>query len=638
MRPPSADRRPPTIRDDSGTPALGTVEAGTRMAVDPSTTLGQHPGAGSPAAVGGRRAAVEQPVAAALFDGQQFAVVGVFLLLLVLVGAPVLTIIWMSLGRNLPGQARSLSMQNYASVLSDPFLLEVVGNTVAFAGVTLAVTFLFLVPLTFLLTRTDLPFRWGFVVLLSVVILVPTFLRAIGWILLLSPQIGLINKGFQALFGLAQPPFTIYSMLGMAFVQGISFVPAGFFMLSAAYRAMDPSLEEAAYTSGLGKLRTFLRVNLPLTLPALLGVFIYLFMTAISVFEAPAIIGLPARIFVLSSVIYLRVHPQTGLPDYAVAGAYGSVMLILGIALSVLYFQAVKQSRRFVVVSGKGYRPKTIKLGRWKPAAVAFVVFFFLVESGIPLAMLIWTSLTPYLMVPSVEALGQLSLANYSNVFARAGARMVWNTVILVALAPLMAVALSIMVGWIVTRTRSRLRAAVDALAFLPHAVPHILFAVALSYLALLFRQQVPLYGSIFLIVLAHGIAYLSFGSRAINSAMIQIHRELEEAGRLSGLSALGTLRRIVVPLVTAAVFSSWFWIALLSYREVTAALMLYVQSNDVLSAMIWMMWREGQTGAVAALGTVMVLVLTALMGVVGYFFRDVLTARASGVEGPVGR
>ena len=566
-------------------------------------------------------------------DGQHVAAYGVLLVLLVVVGAPLLTVLWMSLRRGLPGQASALSLDNYLSAYGNPAFLQVLLNTFVFAFLTLAVTFVFLLPITFLLTRTDLPFRWGFIVLLSVTIVVPTFLRAIGWIMLLSPQIGIVNQLLMGLFGLGEAPLSIYSMAGMAFVQGLSFVPAGFFMLSAAYRAMDPALEEAAYTSGLGRLRTFLSVDLPLTTPAVLGVFVYLFMLAISVFEAPAIIGLPGRIFVLSSLIYLRVQPNFGLPDYGGAGAYGVAMLLLGLTLSAVYLRAISQSRRYTVISGKGYRPKTIQLGSWKPAALAFVLLFFVLEIGLPLGMLGWTSVTPYMMLPSAEALGLLTLANYGQIFVHTGPQMITNTVILVALAPLLALVLSVLSAWIVTRTRSRVRGAVDVLAFLPQAVPHILFAVALAYLALLLRSAIPLYGSIAIIVLAHGTAFLAFGSRALNAAMIQIHRDLEEAGRVAGLSGLGTLREVVVPLVVGAMFSSWFWIALLSYREVTMALILNTRSNEVLATAIWAMWRDGKVGPVAALGTVLVLVLVGVLLIGGLLFRRVVMARAASAD-----
>jgi ABC-type spermidine/putrescine transport system permease subunit I len=189
----------------------------------------------------------------------------------------------------------------------------------------------FAVPLSWLLMRTDIPFKKTFYVLLTVGILIPVFLRTIAWILLLSPRIGLLNKWLMAAFDLTGPPLSLYNIAGMAFIQGISFVPGAFFMLSAAYRAMDPSLEEAAYTAGVGKLTTFLRINIPLTLPTIAAVMVYLFMTGIAVFEVPAIVGLPARILVLSALIYTATSPPTGLPEYGIAGAYGGIMLAAGI-------------------------------------------------------------------------------------------------------------------------------------------------------------------------------------------------------------------------------------------------------------------------------------------------------------------
>ncbi len=562
----------------------------------------------------------------------------VLALLVVAVGIPLVAVAEMSFHRGLPGRASPFTLDNFVNLAQDPFFGETIANTLTFAAETLVVTFIFLVPLTFLLSRSDLPFRFGFVLLLSSSILVPTFLRAIGWIMLLAPEIGIINRSLMSAFGLHEPPFPIYSMAGMAFVQGLSFVPAGYFMLAGAYRAMDPALEEAAYTSGLGKLRTFARVNVPLTLPALLGVLIYLFMTAISVFEAPAILGIPARIFVMSSVIALGVQPEVGLPNYGQAGVYGLIMLAFGLALGALYFRVIGRASRYAVVTGRGYRPRAIRLGRWKVVALAFVLLYFLLDIALPVGMLVWASVMPYLIVPSMEALRLLTLDNYTTMFDAIGPRMVGNTLFLVVVAPLLATTLSVLAAWIVTRTRSRIRGLVDLFSFLPHAVPSILFAVSLSYLALLLRPIVSLYGSIVLIALAHAIAYLAFGSRALNAAMIQIHRELEEAGRLAGLTAIGTLRKVVLPLVLPAVLSSWFWIALLSYREVTMALMLYVQGNDVLSTTIWSLWRRGHSGEVAALGTVLVALLLALIFVVSFAFRRFTSARAATLAGSVGR
>ena len=204
------------------------------------------------------------------------------------------------------------------------------------------------------------------------------------------------------IFALSEPPFNLYSLTGMAFVQGVSFVPGAFFMLAAAYRSMDPSLEEAAYTSGVGKLRTFLKINIPITWPAIAGVMVYLFMTAIAVFEVPAIIGLPARIHVLSSLIFTSTTPSTGLPDYGMAGAYGAIMLLLGLVLAFLYVRLVKQGKKYTVITGRGYRPREIALGAMEMGGARFCFLLSVASKFLfPSRCCCGPRCLPYLQLPS---------------------------------------------------------------------------------------------------------------------------------------------------------------------------------------------------------------------------------------------
>src|SRR5262250_3901910 len=220
---------------------------------------------------------------------------GLLVLLILMVGVPLIMVVLMSLRTDFPGEGGPLTLANFIAVYSSPGTYKVLLNTVAFAAGTVLVAISFAVPLVWLLMRTDLPFKGTIYVLMTVGILIPVFLRTIAWILLLSPRIGLVNQWAIQLFDLDHPLVSLYNIPGMAFIQGVSFVPAAFFMMAAAYRTMDPSLEEAAYTSGVSKFQTFLRINVPITWPAIAGVMVYLFMSAIAVFEVPAIIGFPAR-------------------------------------------------------------------------------------------------------------------------------------------------------------------------------------------------------------------------------------------------------------------------------------------------------------------------------------------------------
>ncbi|HZU07829.1 MAG TPA: iron ABC transporter permease [Chloroflexota bacterium] len=546
---------------------------------------------------------------------------GVLVLVGVLVGIPTLAVLVMSLRQGLPGQARPLTLANFAEVFSDPFTAHVMGNTLAFAAAAIGVTLLFAVPLVWLVTRTDLPGKETIYVLMTIGILIPVFLRVIGWILLFSPQIGIVNQALMAALGLSEPPLNLYNVIGMAVTQGVSFVPAAFFMIVAAYRAIDPALEEAAYTSGASRLQTVLRVNLPLTLPAILGVTVYLLMTAISVFETPALLGLPSRTFVLSSAIYFAVTPQTGLPKYGLAATYGLIMMALGLLASYLYFRVVSESKKYAVISGKGYRPRLLELGRWKWLGLGFVAFYFALEIFLPLAALLWASLLPYLQVPSPAALREVSLNNYLALPNYVSWTPILNTIILVLAAPTLTMLLSLACSWVVVRSRSAVRGPLDTLAFLPHAIPSIVFAVALAWLALSYRSWLPIYGSIVIIILAHTISHLAYGTRTMNSTMIQVHSELEEAGRLSGANALQVFYRILLPLVSPAIFNAWLWLALLSSREVTMALVLYAPSTEVLTTLVWKMWGSSWIGPVSALGVILIAVVTAIVFVLRSMF-----------------
>lgn len=540
---------------------------------------------------------------------------GLLAILVLVIGAPLAMVVLMSLRTGFPGEGGPLTFANFIEAYSDPGVYGILWNTLLFAVGTVSVALLFAVPLTWLLMRTDMPLKNTVYVLLTVGILIPVFLRTIAWILLLSPRIGLVNLWASQIFGLDRPLLSLYNLPGMAIIQGISLVPSAFFMLAAAYRAMDPALEEAAYTSGVSKLRTFLRINIPITLPAIAAVMVYLFMTAIAVFEVPFIIGLPSRILVLSSLIFTSTNPPTGLPAYGLAGAYGAVMLAAGLVFAYFYVRLMRQGKKYQVITGRGYRPREIALGRWKWPAMTFVMVYLSMEVFIPFLVLLWTSLLPYLQLPSVAALSGITLKNYLAIPDHIGLLPFINTAILMFAVPSLTMFLSVLISWAVIRTEVSFRGALDVMAFLPHAIPSILLAVGVGYLGLAYRALFPFYGTILIIVIAHTINWIAYGTRTTNGVMIQLHRELEEAGKISGASTPRVFLRIVLPLVAAGIFNSWIWISMLSYREVTMALTLYSRKNLVISTVVWQLWASGRVPQVAALGVMLVLFALIVVG-----------------------
>jgi len=533
-------------------------------------------------------------------------------------------VVLMSLRTGFPGEGGPLTLANFVTVYSAPSTYKILLNTLLFAFGTVIVGLAFAVPLVWLLNRTDVPLKNTIYVLMTVGILIPVFLRTIAWILLLSPRIGLVNQWAMQLFNLDQPIISLYNIPGMAFVQGVSFVPSAFFMLSAAYRTMDPALEEAAYTSGIGKLQTFLRINVPITWPAIAGVMVYLFMSALAVFEVPAIFGFPARILVLSASIFTATNPPTGLPNYGIAGAYGAVMLLAGLILAYFYVRLVQHGKKYTVITGRGYRPRQIALGKWKWAALAFAFLYLSMEVFIPFLVLVWASVLPHLQLPSAEALSQITLANYTTIFDFVDAMPFINTAILMVVVPTATMVLSVLASWIVVRTQVRFRGVLDTIAFLPHAIPSILLGVGLAYLGLAYRDFFPVYGTVIIIAIAHTISWIAYGTRTTNGVMIQVHRELEEAGKVAGASSARVLGRIVLPLIAAGIFNSWIWISMLSYREVTMALALGTRKNLVISTIVWQFWGNGWVPQVAALGVLLVLFAVLVVGSLKFIFSRI--------------
>jgi len=549
---------------------------------------------------------------------------GILTLLTIMVGVPLLMVVLMSLRTGFPGEGGPLTLANFVTVYSAPSTYKILLNTLLFAFGTVIVGLAFAVPLVWLLNRTDVPLKNTIYVLMTVGILIPVFLRTIAWILLLSPRIGLVNQWAMQLFNLDQPIISLYNIPGMAFVQGVSFVPSAFFMLSAAYRTMDPALEEAAYTSGIGKLQTFLRINVPITWPAIAGVMVYLFMSALAVFEVPAIIGFPARILVLSASIFTATNPPTGLPNYGIAGAYGAVMLLAGLILAYFYVRLVQHGKKYTVITGRGYRPRQIALGKWKWAALAFAFLYLSMEVFIPFLVLVWASVLPHLQLPSAEALSQITLANYTTIFDFVDPMPFINTAILMVVVPTATMVLSVLASWIVVRTQVRFRGVLDTIAFLPHAIPSILLGVGLAYLGLAYRDFFPVYGTVIIIAIAHTISWIAYGTRTTNGVMIQVHRELEEAGKVAGASSARVLGRIVLPLIAAGIFNSWIWISMLSYREVTMALALGTRKNLVISTIVWQFWGNGWVPQVAALGVLLVLFAVLVVGSLKFIFSRI--------------
>ena len=492
---------------------------------------------------------------------------------------------------------------------------SLVAATLQFAVGSTAVALVLGGTLAWLVERTDLPAPALVRAMVILPMATPPFLLAISWIILLSPRTGVINSLAMGAFGLDTPPFNIYSLGGMVFVEGLALVPSAFLILAPAARNLDPNLEESALVSGASTGQLVFRIILPLLLPALAGTAIFLMIVSFVVFDVPGTIGMPARIFVLSSQIYsLVADSPRGIPEYGKVSAMALLFTLGLLALTLAYHRLMRHAGRFATVTGKGYRPRPFKLGRLRWIAVAGVVLYFLCAVLAPLLILLWTSLMPFQAPLSVAAARMATLANHREFFANpfiAAATINSLTVALVASTAV--AALSLVTAWVSIRSRAPGRRLIDALAFLPLAMPGVLIATALIYVYLAVKI-IPIYGTIWIIAVAYLTIYLSFGSRTMNRVVLQIHPELDEAARMSGAGLLATLRRVIVPLTTPGLAAVWIWVFAHCLRELTAALLLQGADNATLPTLLYTYWSGGEINKAAAVGVWLVLGLLAIV------------------------
>lgn len=518
----------------------------------------------------------------------------------------------------LPFEATAMTLSNYAAVLTSPATLPIFLNTLIFTAGSLAVGLPLAILLAWLVERTAIPARNWIGSLILVPMTVPSLLSAIAWIQLLDPRNGWINIILRAITGSRADtgPFDVYTLSAMCFVQGLRLVPSAYLMIAASFRAMDPSLEEQSAMAGRNVAQTTLRITLPIMRPALLAALIYFIIVVIESFDIPGLLGFTARIRVLSTAIYWATHSEVGLPDYGLASALGAI--ILGVALLLMwgYHRLTAHQERFATITGKGYRPRQLDLGKWKMPATIFCAAYIFIAVLLPFLMLLWTSVQPFYAPPSADSLARVTFDGYFRIWSDGSvARALRNTMVLALVASIATLLLAILVSWFVVRRGRHGDAGAKYLAtvsFLPQCVPSIV--IGLAFIFVYVRFPLPIYGTLWIIALAMTTRYLAYSSRATTAALVQVHGELEEASQMAGARWLRTLRRVTVPLLAPAMINVFFWVAVHAMQELSMALMLYNPDTVVVSTMIWSMWQNGRTADAAVLGVVLIALSAVLL------------------------
>jgi iron(III) transport system permease protein len=508
-------------------------------------------------------------------------------------------------------EAARFTLSNYTEAYASSETWRLFRNSVLFAIGTSSFSFLVGTGLAWMNERTNTPFKTLFYALSIIPLIIPSILFTVAWILLASPRIGILNLALKNALGIDEPLFDVYSLWGMIWVDGLHYSPMAFLLMSAAFRSMDPALEESAMMSGANVLQVAWRVTLRLSWPAIFATILILFVRAIESFEVPALLGLPVGIQVFTSSIYQAVHrypSQVGL-----ASAYA--VTLLAITTVGVYFQSRLSSRgsRYATMTGKGFRPRQIDLGAWRWFTAALFIAYFLLIVVLPFSVLLWSSFQRFYAVPSWHALQNLTLDPYRFILTYPNlASSVGNSLLLAFGSATLIMLVTSVICWIVVKTKMPGRWILDNIASLPMVFPGLVLGLAIMIFYLNF--DIGIYGTIWIMFVAYITRFMPYGLRYNTTSMLQIHKELEESAAMSGASWFTTFRRIVLPLLKPGLVAGWIYIMIVSIRELSSSILLYSPGTEVVSIVIWELWENGQYVELSALGVLLILALFALV------------------------
>jgi iron(III) transport system permease protein len=525
---------------------------------------------------------------------------------------PVAFLLWQSfLTPVTAAMPAAFTWDNYVNAYFSAETVRLLGNSVAFGVGSSAVAFVSGTLFAWINERTDTPFKSLFFALSLIPLVIPAILFTVAWILLASPKIGIINLALRELFATDFVFVDIYSMGGMIFADGMHQSPLAFLLMTSAFRAMDPALEESALMCGATVPQIARRVTLKLAWPAAVAALLILFVRALESFEVPALLGLPVGIEVYTSSIYQAVQRYPS--DVGLASAYAVALLLIASLCIYAQSRVAADVGKFATVTGKGFRPRVMKIGRWRYLTAAIFLTYFTIIVALPLLVLVWCSLQKFYSAPSLSTVQSLTFDAYRAVFDYPNIGMViWNTAVLAATTAAIVMLMTSILAWIVVRTRLPGRWVLDSLTSLPLVFPGLVLGLAIMICYL--RVGIGVYGTLWIMLIAYVTRFMPYGMRYSATSMLALHKELEESAAMSGASWQMTFRRIVLPLLKPGLIAGWIYIVIVSVRELSGSILLYSPGSEVVSIMIWEYWQNGQYVELSALG---VMLMVALFGFV---------------------
>jgi len=501
------------------------------------------------------------------------------------------------------GVPGNFTLGHYIHAYTDPLTYQLLLNSFVFAtGASILSTF-FAAALAWIAIRTNAPLRKFIEITAIVPNIFPPVMLAVSWTVLLSPRTGLINRALMEIFNLSEAPLNLYSLSGMIFVEALITTPLAFLIISAALYSMDPSLEESARVAGSSNFQIARRITFPIVRPALLAAGMLNFVRAIESFDTPAIIALPARIEVFTTKIY-REAVGAFPPNQNLAATYGVGLLLITMVFVYFYRRLTARSERYVTVTGRGYRPTIIDLGKWRyPAAgVAGLILTLIVV--LPFLVLIYVSFITYVHVPGHKTWELLTLDNYrSNLTDARTYRALKNSLLLAVGGATLCMLLAALTAWVTTKTKVAGRGLIEALTFIPWAFPGTALAIGLLWTYV--YVPLPIYGTLWILLIAYITRFLPYGLRTMTSTIVQLHDDLPQASLACGAGFFTTFRRILLPLLRPGFIAGWIILSTIYLREFSTSVFLYSPGSEPLGPLLYHFYVDGNLGPMCSLALI---------------------------------
>jgi iron(III) transport system permease protein len=503
------------------------------------------------------------------------------------------------------------SLANYEQVFGLRRNYVAVWNSVWVSVLATVLATIIGVVAAFLVQRTDIPAKNLFRVLLVLPFAIPPLFAAMGWVQLAGP-VGILSQAWRGLFGTDTVPWDIYTPAGIVFVLAITKYPFVFITVAGALQRMDPSLEEAARTAGVGTWRIMRDITLPLVRPAVYGGALLAFVASIDNFGIPAVLGMRAHFYVLTT----RIYEALTIPNMPLATAMS--MLLVGVALVSMIGlrRAEGGADKYAVVAGKSVTPSVLRLGRWRGAVVAGLSALVILIVILPLLALVLTSFMRYWGADLAWA--SMTIDHYVSVAQTPAARRgIINSLILASAAATILVVATSLISYLTVKAKYRAAHWLDVAGIVPFALPGSVIGVSM----ILAWSNPPvgptLYGTIWILLVAYIMRYMAFGLQSTRATLQQIHVSLEEAALTAGAGRLRVLKDITLPLLRPGMVAGWVLIFISAFNELTVSVLIWSTGSETIGVWIFLMQDSGFTGRASALAVLtlpVILILYLLM------------------------